>query len=149
MDGLLTEGVREVDIVDVDEGNADPASDFVVGERVAVGADDGTDDDERDAGSCGAAHEEGASSQAVDEEDGWDGAEAVDDSVDAGCKEGCLVQRVSVIVEVRQDRGTYCVATQAERLEHGWGVVDHCFGCLLALLEEVDGLWGFAYHYIP
>lgn len=58
-----------------------------------VSPEDGADDDEGDTGSHGAGHEQDPTAYFVDPEQGWKGAETVDDAVDASGKEGSLSDR--------------------------------------------------------
>ena len=81
------ERVREVDVVDVDECDANPASCFVRDQRGAEAADDPADDDKRDECPDGATHEERAAADFVNEEQGWERGKCVHDAVDAGGQE--------------------------------------------------------------
>jgi len=50
----------------------------VVFQRAAVAADYAADDEERDAGSCGAAEEEGTTANFVNEQEGGERGQSVD-----------------------------------------------------------------------
>jgi hypothetical protein len=84
----LTERVGKVHIVDIYKSNAHPTSSLMRTQRISISTNNGADNHERDACTGGAAHKEGAATDLIDKEEGWDGAEAVDDAVDACCKEG-------------------------------------------------------------
>lgn len=87
-----TKRIRKVHIVDIHKRDARPPGRSMIHQIRAVRADDGADDHERDAGPCRAGHEEGAAADLVDQEEGGEGAEAVDDAVDAGGEEGGLLR---------------------------------------------------------
>lgn len=72
-----------------------------------VASENPTNNRQRDTGASSAGHEQRATSNFVNEEESWEGAQAVDDAVDAGSEEGGGV------------------AVEAELGEDGWCVVDH------------------------
>lgn len=56
----------------------------------SISSQDTAHDHQRDAGACSTSHEQGAAADFVDPEEGWEGAEAVDDAVYTCCQKGCL-----------------------------------------------------------
>lgn len=88
--GGFAERIREIDVIDIYEGNTSPPSSFVVDKIGAIGTDNASNDNQRNAGSRGSTHEKNTSTQFIDEEKCGQGTETVDDAVNARGKKGAL-----------------------------------------------------------
>lgn len=67
-DEELTEGIGEVDVIDIDECDCTPSCGLVPS-QAAISAEESADNHQRDAGAGGAGHQKRAATDLVDEEE--------------------------------------------------------------------------------